>query len=80
MSFFYYYGDALFNRLDVNRSGYVTYNEVANYYARVNSVFGPRYSSNDVNRFFQIADLNRDGVISLGEMRACFNPLPPILS
>lgn len=57
----------VFNSVDRNRDGFISYGEAANLAANQNA-YGAHNTMGDVNRFVNNADANRDGFISRGEL------------
>lgn len=56
-----------FNQMDKNGDGVVTPGEAALYLLEQNAKYGTNYNAHHLHRFFQRADLNRNGYVDLAE-------------
>jgi Ca2+-binding EF-hand superfamily protein len=62
----------VFNALDRDHNGQLTVDEAERLLLRLNSRLGRRYGEDDVKRFFEAIDLNKDGKIEVSEFRRVF--------
>lgn len=63
----------IFNNINTNNSGQITKDEMNKAFDQLNSCLGRKYGQNDLNRFFNNADSNKDGFIDLDEFKSFFN-------
>lgn len=62
----------IFNSVDCDQNGRIRIEEAEKLLLRLNSRLGRRYGEDDVKRFFNSLDINKDGQIDLIEFRRTF--------
>lgn len=62
----------IFSSVDRDHNGRITIEEAEKLLLRLNSRLGRRYGEDDVKRFFDSLDINKDGQIDVVEFRRSF--------
>jgi hypothetical protein len=63
---------SIFNQVDRDSNGKISVEEAEKLLLRLNSRLGRNYGENDVRAFFQVLDINQDGLIDFQEFKKAF--------
>ena len=62
----------IFKRIDLNKNGHITKEEIEKFFLKMNNILGERYGEDDVIAFFNILDTNKDDKISYDEFKKAY--------